>query len=225
VEERVFFIAPPQADEWARQAGLQTPPEVYDAIPLELPKWPETAISSPQAFDTVGGVVSILGTASGDAFDSYRVQVGQGLNPQTWLQVGQDVIQPVKAGQLATWDTRGLSGLYALQLLVVHQDKSAQRATIMVTVDNQPPNLLIDYPVQGMEITPEGSVIVLRVQAEDELGVKQVAFYLDHRLLASLNQPPYAISWQPKTGAHTLLVEASDGAGNASQAEINFTIK
>jgi membrane peptidoglycan carboxypeptidase len=225
VEERVFFIAPPQAAEWARLAGLETPPDVYDSVPLDLPAWPETSITSPQAFETVGGRVPILGTASGEAFESYRVQVGQGLNPQAWFQIGQDSSQPVEDGQVATWDTTGLSGLYALQLLVVHQDQTAQRATIMVTVDNQPPEVQIDYPAQGAEITPEGSVIVLRIQAEDELGVIQVAFYLDNRLLARLNQPPYAISWQPKSGMHTLRVEASDSAGNASQAEVTFTIK
>jgi membrane peptidoglycan carboxypeptidase len=225
ITERVFFIAPPQAAEWARQAGLQTPPEVYDSIPLELPEWPNAVITSPQAFEAVGGQVSIRGTANGEAFDSFRIQVGQGLNPQTWLQVGQDVDQPVNDGQLANWDTRGLSGLYALQLLVVHQDKSAQRATIMVTVDNLPPEVHIDYPVQGVEIAPSGNVIVLRVQAEDDLGVAQVAFYLDQRLIASLDHPPYAISWQPKSGSHRLLVEASDSAGNTSQAEVTFSIK
>ena len=225
VTERVFFIAPPQATEWARQAGLQTPPEVYDAIPLELPEWPEAAITSPQSFEIVGGKLSIQGTASGDAFDSYRIQVGKGLYPQTWLQVGQDAIQPVTDGNLASWDTSDLNGLYALQLLVVRQDKSAQRATIMVTVDNHPPDVQIDYPTQGMEITSSGSVIVLRALAEDELGLANVSFYLDNRLLASIKQPPYAISWQPKTGAHTLIVEATDFAGNASQAEITFSIK
>jgi hypothetical protein len=225
VTERVFFIAPPQATEWARQAGLQTPPVVYDAIPLELPQWPEAAITSPQSFDIVGGQVSIQGTANGDAFDSYRIQVGKGLYPQTWLQVGQDTIQPVEDGNLATWDTSGLNGLYALQLLVLHQDKSAQRATIMVTVDNHPPDVKIDYPTQGMEIKPSGDVIVLRALADDELGLAQVSFYLDNHLLASLNQPPYAISWEPKMGTHILIVKATDFAGNANQAEVTFSIK
>jgi len=43
---------------------------------------------------------------------------------------------PLKEGTLAEWDTSGLNGLYALQLLVVHSDNSITTATVMVTVKN-----------------------------------------------------------------------------------------
>jgi hypothetical protein len=43
---------------------------------------------------------------------------------------------PVNEGALAEWDTSGLNGLYALQLLVVHSDNSITTATVMVTVKN-----------------------------------------------------------------------------------------
>ena len=55
-------------------------------------------------------------------------------------------------------------------------------------------------------------------------------FSVEHRikirdLLESLSQPPYAISWQPKPGMHSLRVQASDRAGNSSEAAVKFTIK
>jgi hypothetical protein len=78
--------------------------------------------------------VKIIGTASGEDFDYYRVQIGKGLNPQKWIQLGGDVITPVESGVLAEWDTKGLSGLYAVQLLVVQTDQIVETAVIQVTV-------------------------------------------------------------------------------------------
>ncbi|MBN1146387.1 MAG: transglycosylase domain-containing protein [Anaerolineales bacterium] len=225
VEERVYFIAPAQEAEWAQLAGLQTPPQVYDAIPLELPGWPEASISSPSMFETVGGQVTILGKAAGEAFASYRIQVGEGLNPPTWFQVGEDRSQAQPNGQLGVWDTSGLNGLYAVQLLVVRQDQSAQRVTVLVTVDNQPPRVQIAYPSQGAELAPGTGALVLRAEVSDDLEIASVAFYLDGDLLTSLSQPPYAISWQPQLGVHSLRVQASDRAGNTSEAAVEFTIK
>ena len=52
------------------------------------------------------------------------------------MQIGTDVKTPVSGGKLAEWDTSGLQGLYALQLLVVRADHSLQTATLQVTVNN-----------------------------------------------------------------------------------------
>ena len=135
VEKRVFMIAPPEAKTWAQNAGLPTPPDSYDAIQPPLVK-PDVNISAPALFANVNGVVKIAGTASGADFSYYRVQVGQGLNPQAWVQVGTDVSTPVESGLLAEWDTHGLSGLYAVQLIVVRADQRVEIAVIQVTVNN-----------------------------------------------------------------------------------------
>ncbi|MGE5463569.1 MAG: hypothetical protein ACM3PS_09445, partial [Syntrophothermus sp.] len=63
----------------------------------------------------------------------YRVLVGQGLNPQEWIQVGEGTA-PVTKGLLATWDIKGLSGLYAIQLQVIRNDQTVDTAIIQVTV-------------------------------------------------------------------------------------------
>ena len=73
-------------------------------------------------FDHVSGQINFIGTAEGDDFSYYRIQVGQGLNPQEWLQIGENVDHPVSNGLLGTWDTKGLEGLYIVELLVVRQD-------------------------------------------------------------------------------------------------------
>ena len=74
------------------------------------------------------------GSAAGEDFVSYRLQAGEGLNPQSWLQIGEESRRPVEDGLLATWDTAGLDGLYALRLVVARTDSRVETAVIQVTV-------------------------------------------------------------------------------------------
>ena len=132
VENRVYLVVPPEARSWAEAAGLEIPPESYDVIqPPQLD--PNVAITSPELFREVSGEVNIEGTAAGENFVSYRVLVGQGLNPEGWIQVTEGN-QPVSDGVLAEWDTTGLSGLYAVQLQVLRSDQRLDTAIIQVTV-------------------------------------------------------------------------------------------
>jgi membrane carboxypeptidase/penicillin-binding protein PbpC len=133
IESRVYLLVPEEARPWARNAGLEIPPSSYDAIQAP-PLDPAVNITEPALFAEVEEVVKIVGTASGADFAYYRVQVGKGLNPQEWIRLGEDVTTPVESGVLAAWDTRGLSGLYAVQLQVVRSDQKVDSAVIQVTV-------------------------------------------------------------------------------------------
>jgi len=133
IDTRVYLNVPENARAWAQSAGMDIPPSSYDAIQAP-PLKPTANISAPELFAEVSGIVQIIGTASGDDFAYYRVQVGRGLNPREWIQLGSDVLTPVANGLLAEWDTKGLSGLYAVQLQVVHNDKKVDAAVIQVTI-------------------------------------------------------------------------------------------
>jgi membrane peptidoglycan carboxypeptidase len=133
VEERVFMVVPAEARVWAAAAGIPVPPEAYDAIQLGAPN-PNVNITAPSLFAEISGRVEITGTAAGEGFQYYRIQVGQGLNPRAWIQIGSDVTVPVTNGLLAEWDTTGLSGLYAVQLVVVYEDQRVETAVVQVTV-------------------------------------------------------------------------------------------
>jgi hypothetical protein len=133
VEERVFMRLPDDALEWAQSANIAIAPVDYDAIQV-APVNPGVNLSAPQMFAVVSGQVQIRGTAFGADFGSYRVLVGRGLNPQEWTAVGSESIDPVENGLLATWDTAGLSGLYAIQLQVIHSDQRVESTVIQVTV-------------------------------------------------------------------------------------------
>jgi membrane peptidoglycan carboxypeptidase len=132
VEERVYLVVPPEARAWAEGTGLEIPPAAYDVIqPPQVN--PDVTITSPELFGEVNGTARIAGTAAGEDFVSYRILVGQGLNPQEWIQIVESN-EPVTDNVLARWDTSDLSGLYAVQLQVIRSDQRVDTAIIQVTV-------------------------------------------------------------------------------------------
>ena len=225
LERRVFMVLPPEAQPWAQTSGLQLPPDSYDPIPNSQQKWGNAAILSPGMFEVVRGVVSISGNAAGPDFSGYRLQIGDGLSPQSWYQTGKDSASRVENGDLGFWDTTGLDGLYAIQLLVIHQDKSVQRSGVLVTVDNQPPAVEVAHPFDGAQFSinnkPE---LLVEIQAQDNLKLDTVSIFLDGKLLATLQQPPFAALWQTTPGEHTIRVIAFDQAGNQGEQTIHFTV-
>ena len=135
IEERVYLVVPPDARSWADGAGLDVPPTSYDVI--QAPRFDENVnITVPELFSEVSGNVQIEGTAAGEGFLSYRVLVGQGLNPEKWIQVAERN-EPVTNDVVAEWNTSGLSGLYAVQLQVVRSDQRVDTAIIQVTVNDE----------------------------------------------------------------------------------------
>jgi len=135
IEARVYMVVPPEARDWAEAAGLPTPPASYDTVQTP-PVSPDVHITAPAMFTEAGGTFEIIGTASGADFAFYRLEYGQGLNPQTWVQIGSNVTEPVEEGVLAAWDTTGLNGLYALRLMVVRGDMRVERAVVLVSLAN-----------------------------------------------------------------------------------------
>ena len=224
IEDRVYMIVIPEATEWARQVGLLIPPTLYDVV-YSPPKVNENAqLSQPELFAHVRGTVRFTGSAGGADFKFFRIQVGQGLNPQTWLQLGKDTSTPVRNGSLGEWNTNGLSGLYAVQLLVVYNDQRVERAITQLTIDNQLPEISIVSPLTGSEVQA-GSSLVLEAIATDNLVLARVDFFIDNKPVGSLIQGPFNLAWGAKKGQHTLVVQAVDLAGNQSEAVTTFTVK
>lgn len=236
VEERVYLVPPPQAQEWARSVGLPIPPNTYDVIQAP-PVQPGVNITAPGLFSAVHGTVSIRGTAAGEELASWSIQVGAGINPQQWVQVGATGEKPVYAGLLASWDTRSLpDGLYAVRLLVVRKDARVESAVIQVTVDNTAPQVEVSYPLAGAEVKPGiGGALILQAQAEDSAGLDRVEWWLDETLAGSRNREEgqdlagggvlFSLPWTARTGAHVLVVKVYDLAGNAAESgEIKFTV-
>jgi len=225
LEEKIYLVVPPQAITWAKNAGLPIPPDTYDVIYADQPVSADVRITSPKTFDHVSGLVRFFGSATGPAFSYYRLQVGQGLNPQQWIQIGDDVNKPVKNGLLGSWDTSGLEGIYVVQLMVVRQDQRVEHDILQLTVDNSKPQVQIITPSNGEELVYHpGESIMLQVSASDNLVLERVDFYVDGVFQMSLLEPPYVILWPQRIGEHTLLVRAYDLAGNNSESAITFSV-
>ena len=225
VEERVYMAFPPEARDWAEANGFSTPPDSYDAIqPVDTD--PDVYVTSPTMFADVRGEIEIIGTAAGLDLDYYRVLVGQGLNPPNWVQIGDDSGNLVIDDTLAIWDTSELNGLYAVQLQAVRTDHLVDTAVIQVTLDNTPPDVNINYPGDGdtFEYAPNRQ-ITFQATAADNLSLSIVEFYVDEKLVGSLDQAPFALTWNTRRGAHRLIVLARDRAGNESEAEIEFRVE
>jgi hypothetical protein len=96
---------------------------------------------------------------------------------------------------------------------------------VMLTIDNQPPELTIAYPSGGAEINAEQKArVVFQANVQDNMAIQSVQFYLDDRLLETITQPPFAASWTARPGTHTLRVVATDQAGNSSEASVTFVV-
>jgi membrane peptidoglycan carboxypeptidase len=217
VEEKTFLIPPAEALDWAKQTRLPQPPVTYDAIQAgSISK--DVQIDQPPVFAYVHGKVALHGTAAGDGFSSYRIQVGQGLNPQAWVQVGEEGKTAVEQGSLGIWDTTGMDGLYAVRLQVIRQDNRVETATAQVTVDNLAPEVKLTYPESGQVFTfGQQKSIILQAQVTDNIGVTRLEWYMDGQRFGETVQPPYSMPWTMKAGSHRLVLKAYDPAGNISE--------
>ncbi len=80
-------------------------------------------ITSPGINEEIRGLVSIVGSASVDGFQYYKVEYGVGPNPTDWAIIGQMHETSVLNNQLATWNTETLpDGVYSLRLRAVKTD-------------------------------------------------------------------------------------------------------
>lgn len=224
IEEQLFMNVPDYAREWAVASGLAVAPTGYDAIPFAEAN-PDVAITSPVLFGAVSGTVDILGSADTASFSSFSVQVGEGINPNTWVQVGGSTLAGVQTGKLAEWDTTGLEGLYAVRLTVVDANQGVQTAVIQVTVDNTPPSVKITYPAADQVVAPVRGSVTLSAEIEESIGLASVEWWLDGVKVASQQTGPFVFIMDASEGEHRLEVRSMDTAGNrASSDMIVFTI-
>ncbi len=223
VEEQLFMNVPAESSQWALDAGLPVAPSGYDAIPITQSD-PDVAIITPALFSPVSGKVSVVGTAAGDGFSSYSLQIGEGINPAAWIQIAEGT-SPNSGKELALWDTSNLDGLYAIRLTVVNTDKTVRSNTIQVTVDNTSPLVSINYPVVDQEIKAPGETVTLLADIEDSSGIAKVEWMLDGKLAFTQKEGPWLYLMPAVTGEHTLQLVAADKAGNTTKTNsIEFVI-
>ena len=224
IEEAVVMNVPTELRQWAIDNGYTVAPAGYDSIPY-LVQDPDAVLTTPAMFSVVGGEVKITGSAGGDDFGYYTIQVGKGINPDSWQQLGEPITTPVSDGQLLEWDTSTLDGLYAIRLLVVSASKEIHLAVLQVTVDNTPPAILVTTPQADQELQLVNGAVTLIADVQDASPLSRVEWWVDGKLAGAQSQAPFAWQVRTKTGKHTVQVKAWDSAGNSSQSPtIQFMI-
>ncbi len=220
-EERVFFVYPEEAQDWAREAGIPQPPTEYDPFVAPDPDlFGAVAIIDPKPFSYVGGVVEIRGNVEDGRFAYYRLSYGEGLNPARWNQIEVADNAPKLNEVLGEWDVSGLNGLYSLRLTLVRTDNSIDTFTIHVTIDNRPPLITLLYPQEDQVFrSPGDEFIALQAEAQDNVELDRVEFYLKDKLIATTTVYPWTARWEiNRVGWLEFLAVAYDAAGNRMES-------
>lgn len=220
IEERIFFVPPPEAMEWARAAGYLQPPNEYDSLEITSAE-SEVKIDVPQNFAYIKAKKWIYGRTKVDGFSTFRLQYGEGLNPTHWFQIGENHNRSVVEGTLGIWDTSDLDGLYTLQLVVVDQDDIAYLDTVFVTVDNQRPEIDLLCPDDGgFTYIERDRSISCDVRVSDNIEVSKVEFYLDDVRINTDLTPPFRVQLTGDSLVEGILfARAYDLVGNSSESK------
>jgi membrane carboxypeptidase/penicillin-binding protein PbpC len=224
--DKVYMDIPEEALSWAFEAGIEIPPSNYDLAYQNTAQNPNVSITIPDNFAYITGEIEIIGSAKGPKFDSYKLEFGQGISPQQWLQIGDTNKEPISEDVLAVWDASDLEGLYAVKLQVMYSDYSIITDVVQVTIDNQSPHLNINFPednaIFDLDTDPN---IPIQISVSDNISISHVEFYVNETLLIDLTEQPFTASWTPDTGEFLVEVIAYDEAGNSTSSEIFITVE
>jgi aqualysin 1 len=90
--------------------------------------------------------------------------------------------------------------------------------------DTAPPTVAVASPSIGAPVT---GTTTLSADVRDDVGIAQVAWFVDGTLVGASATAPYALSWDSRTvgnGTHALAARAFDRAGNAGEAQVAITV-
>ncbi|MCB0137759.1 MAG: PBP1A family penicillin-binding protein, partial [Caldilineaceae bacterium] len=177
IEKRIYEILPQEASDWVRDNGIPQPPTETASLRLEDFD-PDSAIISPTLGSYIAGQIEFIGNARGGP---YRLEIGQGLEPAEWSQIGPEHGEEIQNGVLERLDTTQLpEGLYTVRLTVNRGDGPKQ-AAIPVTIDNTPPTVIITEPKPDqLFVMEDDEQININVLANDNLAIGRVEYLIDN---------------------------------------------
>ena len=237
VEEKVFEIYPPEAQDWVIAAGIEQPPTEWDTIGPS-PTAGDVVITKPPTYSYINKPTVVEGNAKGGDFERYTLAFGRGLNPDAWIQIGGDHYNQVDNGPLEFWDITGLEdGLYSLQLTVIDRNQSIRQSTIQVTIDTVSPTLDLNYPEDGAKyVYLDDEWVTVNAEVQDNLSMDRVEFFVQGgnippeeaaQPFAVRNVAPFNVRWTiPGPGRFTFHAIAYDAAGNKVKSEsVTITVE
>jgi hypothetical protein len=103
--------------------------------PADLAPWGQ--ITQPAAGAVVSGTVVVTGSAIAGELIEARLDVGAGLSPSSWVEIGR-IGQPQVATTLGRWETTELEdGTYTLRLTIRDRELGLTEITTVLTVRNE----------------------------------------------------------------------------------------
>ncbi|MBN2306026.1 MAG: hypothetical protein JXQ72_16205, partial [Anaerolineae bacterium] len=221
VEDMIFFDYPAETRVWARETGQRFPPTEYDVADSVSPFSP-VVIIEPSFLARVNGVVEIRGNATDPAFATYRLDFGAGTQPDVWFQIGEEQTEPGRDIVMGTWNTAGLSSgaVYTLRLTMIRTDNSLETDYVSVTVDSDPPTVVLVQPVTDSIYYANADLYIpLQAEPDDNFKVAYVEFYRDGEWVAAVEEWPYEARWEiAGTGEQIFWAVAYDAAGNSAES-------
>jgi subtilisin family serine protease len=181
---------------------------------------PVVAFSNPLNGAAITGIVNLAVNAT----DAVGVQKVQYYRDGSVL-LGTSSSAPFGLSWDSTAVTTGSHTLFAVATDLA--GNTATSATISVTVDRSLPTVSLTAPANSALVT--GTAVTVSATASDNIGISRVDFYRDSNvMLGTDNNAPYGISWDTtstSSGAHTLIVVATDLAGNTkTSTAVNVSV-
>lgn len=187
---------------------------------------PSVGIGSPVASSTVQGLVAIDVSAS-DNVGVSRVDLT--VNGKI---LGSDTTAPYAF----SWDsTTTADGTAAITAFAYDAAGNYTTRSVTVTVANSvektsTPEADVQAPVATLANPLDGSkingTVAVKGTATDNVGVTRTNLYIDNKLVSSVNGGSLTYSWSTRKltlGAHTVVLESVDAAGNVGRHSIQVT--
>ncbi len=197
-----------------------TPPQVDVTLtaPADARVYPGEIIECAVSVSDDMGLTAVTLTAMGDVLEYSDTQTPSGKNfsssytipvPSDMLP-GTEIIIDVEAV-----DTRG------------HQANGSY-LVVQVPTDEHLPSVELTSPAEGAMFEHK-DIVTIEAGASDDVGLKEVRFYLDDELLATVTEAPFGCTYQvPPLTEDTpavVKVEAEDLAGKVSEDTVNILLK
>ena len=241
VQEKLFYVFPPQARDWLDSMRPEDRQRLYPEPPvwatgISVTTGAEIAITFPANGGYVSanipgangqpGQVEIRGSARGGSWVAYQIAFAKGFNPPPegpWQNIGPDHSNQVDNGVLETFNLAGQDeGPYTLRLTRIEQDHSTE-ATVRFTVDNKPPSVRIAQPFAGQAYTNGEEWVDVNADVKDNARVSKVEFFAggSDKPFAIKTVAPFSVKWvipPGSAGPVSFTAVATDGAGNSTKS-------
>jgi thermitase len=177
---------------------------------------PSVAFEQPAANSTVTGIVPVR-VAAHDRSGVYRVQLYHGDRlVETRRRPPYDFL----------WNTHfGPNGPNTITAVAQDGAGNIGRATLTVHVDNpedrHPPTITITEPTDGTVLQGDG--LVVRVNAQDDIGVVRVVLYVNGSYHLGTTVPPFTLRGSTRnwsSGAYQFQCRAYDAAGRVGYSQV-----